>query len=451
MISNFNNDKSEKVYEVCELSSLVERHIKNFLYEEVLVKGEITKISPSSKFLYITISDISNINNTQKREEFVCPVFDYSLAVKLYKELKLGDTVTILGKLNYYKHNSTVNILVSDVFKEADTQSKMLLERQKNIEYLQSKGYLDESRKKPLKKYVDHIGIISSATAAGYDDFCKVMKEKYPCKITLFKALMQGVDSVNSIIKALDEAYKDETIDCIVITRGGGSSTDLDVFNDLSLNLKVCESKVCVISAVGHNIDNTILDLVSDIRAITPTEAATIINPTLIEMQEKLDDKLNSINENMNSIIKEKRANLNEKRIELYKYSPYESKNNQLNNIKNKLNNIFTSNINEYVYLLKQSEYELANKIIMNIESNTNKLDKVKNLLLNFKSNIDTNYQKLLSKEAIIESYNPFTKLKDGYVLVKNKGKFITSSKELNSKDNVELIFNDGNKEAIIK
>lgn len=150
---------------------------------------------------------------------------------------------------------------------------------------LESEGLFSAERKRPIAKIPQKVGIVTSETGAALSDIINVSSRRYPlCEIVIFPALVQGISAASSLISALDKAYQWEDLDTIIIGRGGGSAEDLSCFNDELLARKIASSPIPVVSAVGHEIDFTICDFVSDLRAPTPSAAAEIVFPSADEI-----------------------------------------------------------------------------------------------------------------------------------------------------------------------
>ena len=177
---------------------------------------------------------------------------------------------------------------------------------------LQAEGLFDAQRKKPLPKYPQRVGVITSATGAALQDILDISNRRYPlANIVLFPALVQGATAPKSLIDALDKAYGCSDLDLIIIGRGGGSAEDLSCFNSEDLARKIALSKVPVISAVGHEVDFTICDFVSDLRAPTPSAAAELALPSLMEITDKVNSLYTKIKTSAFAVVQNSNLKLN--------------------------------------------------------------------------------------------------------------------------------------------
>ncbi len=155
---------------------------------------------------------------------------------------------------------------------------------------LQEEGLFAPERKRTLPTFPKKIGIVTSETGAALQDMLQILSRRYPlCNVALFPALVQGITAPQSLCCALETAYKMTDLDLLIIGRGGGSAEDLSAFNDETLARTVARSPIPVISAVGHEVDYTICDFVSDLRAPTPSAAAEIATPDIAELNMRLE------------------------------------------------------------------------------------------------------------------------------------------------------------------
>ncbi len=145
---------------------------------------------------------------------------------------------------------------------------------------LSDEGLFDEEKKRPLPKYLNKLGVISSTQAAGYADFIKILNARWGgIKVQVAHTQVQGMDAPDQIIRALDYFNERGEVEVIAILRGGGSADDLACFNDEKLVRAVASSKIPVITGIGHEVDESLCDLAADVRASTPSNAAEMLTP----------------------------------------------------------------------------------------------------------------------------------------------------------------------------
>lgn len=155
-------------------------------------------------------------------------------------------------------------------------------------EQLYQEGLFDEANKKPLPAYPQKIAVVTSADGAAWHDMQKIFTQKIPAEIVLLPCAVQGAGSESSIVQAIAMAGKRSDIDVLIVSRGGGSKEDLAVFNTEGVTRAVAGSRIPVISAVGHEIDYTLVDLAADVRVPTPTAAANIVLPDKTAVRQQL-------------------------------------------------------------------------------------------------------------------------------------------------------------------
>ncbi len=145
---------------------------------------------------------------------------------------------------------------------------------------LQAEGLFDTARKRPIPRPLHKIGVISSTGAAGYADFCKILNARWGgLEVQTAHVQVQGMDAPDQIIRALKYLNEKAEVDIVAIIRGGGSADDLSVFNDEKLAREIAASRIPVITGIGHEVDESLADLVADVRASTPSNVAEMLTP----------------------------------------------------------------------------------------------------------------------------------------------------------------------------
>ena len=191
-------------------------------------------------------------------------------------------------------------------------------------------GYFDSAHKKPIPRIPNTIGVITSPTGAAIRDIINTISRRFPlCSVILYPAIVQGDDAKNDIVKQIVKANEDNLCDCLIVGRGGGSIEDLWAFNEKIVAYAIYDSKIPIISAVGHEIDFTIADFVADQRAATPTAAAELATPSIDNLKQNVNYYVDALNKNIKYLFNDRKmllANI-DRRIEA---------NNPMNNLKHK-------------------------------------------------------------------------------------------------------------------
>lgn len=270
----------KKSFSVSELTAQLKGLIE-LNYSSVFVKGEISNFTHhSSGHMYFTLKD--------KNSELRAVMFKGSNSSIAFSP-KSGDDVIIQGKLSVYEARGQYQIIAQHM--EPAGIGALYLEFEKLKKRLQNEGLFDKLIKKNIPKYPSTIGIVTSKTGAALRDMLIVFKRRAPqIKILIRSALVQGSDAPKDIVSGIKELSAINNIDLIIIGRGGGSFEDLWPFNDENLAQEISRCRVPIISAVGHETDITISDMVADYRAPTPSAAAEVATNHLVEAVQSIQN-----------------------------------------------------------------------------------------------------------------------------------------------------------------
>lgn len=220
-----------------------------------------------------------------------------------------GMKVIVRGKVSLYERDGTYQLYATDMFQSGVGLQHLAFEKLK--EKLFKEGMFDESHKKELPLYPFTVGVATSATGAALQDIISVTSRRFPCaKLVVAPCGVQGEGAKDSIIKAIKKLDSLAEIETIIIARGGGSKEDMWVFNDEEIARCAYSCKKPTVSAVGHEIDWTILDYVCDKRAATPTAAAEIVFPDINTIQYKLMKYDENISKNVRNTIEQYNSRL---------------------------------------------------------------------------------------------------------------------------------------------
>ena len=259
-----------QIYTVSSLNARIKETIEEELgFEYVWVTGEISnfKGNYTSGHWYFSLKDASS------QISAVC--FKWAnQAIKFIPEN--GTEVICSGLVGVYEKQGVYQLNVRDMEPKGVGAQALALEQLR--EKLLAEGLFNPERKRPLPFLPRRIGIVTSPTGAAIKDILKVLDSRFPnLEIVISPARVQGDEAPGDIISSLKKLYRLPGIDLIILARGGGSKEDLRAFNDEALARAIVKSPVPVVSAVGHEIDITIADLVADVRAATPSNAAELV------------------------------------------------------------------------------------------------------------------------------------------------------------------------------
>ena len=256
-------------YTVSTLSSELDRMVQRH-WPSIEVQGEVSQLStPASGHCYLMIRD--------RQATLSCVVWRSDWQQSGYKP-RVGEKIIAVGRLGIFPGQSRYQLYARAVRAAGEGEwAKKLAAIKARLE---ADGLLDARRKRTLPKVPAVVGVVTSATGAALQDFLKVSRERWPAtRILVAHSKVQGVDAAGAIIQALELLIEDGRSEVIVVTRGGGAREDLAAFDDEYLARWIASCPVPVVSAVGHQVDTTIADLVADVVAPTPSAAAMACLP----------------------------------------------------------------------------------------------------------------------------------------------------------------------------
>ncbi len=287
---------------VTELNKYMKNKIEQdeFL-KNVYIKGEISNFKHNSRgHFYFTLKD--------EHASISATMFSSS-ASKVKFEPADGMKVYVKGNVSVYEPSGTYQINCRSM--EVSGLGDLMVAYEKLKKELEEKGLFNPALKKKLPLFPKKIGVITSPTGAAIRDIINTIKRRYPLtSILLYPAIVQGNDAKTDIARQIKLANKDNICDVLIVGRGGGSIEDLWAFNEKEVAYAIFESKIPIISAVGHEVDFTIADYVADVRAATPTAAAELATPNIDVLKENINFYVNEIDKRIKRIIDEKRRKL---------------------------------------------------------------------------------------------------------------------------------------------
>ena len=279
------------IFSVTEITNTLSRIIEQQpQLQNVWVKGQVSNLSrPASGHIYFTLKDEkSNIRGVLWR----------SSASRLQFLPRDGDEVLVQGGINIYAASSNYQIIVNDIEPIGIGALQRAFEELKLK--LSSEGLFDPRHKKPLPQFPKKIGVITSETGAAIQDIYQQLQKRYPLtELLLHPTLVQGDRAATQIAHAIHAMNTRTDIDVLIVGRGGGSIEDLWAFNEEIVARAIFNSEIPIVSAVGHETDFTISDMVADHRSPTPSAAVEHVVPDRLELLVHLDGVKNRLNELM--------------------------------------------------------------------------------------------------------------------------------------------------------
>ena len=409
---------NQQILTVSELNNQINNLVES-RFSRITVKGEISELNTVHHNMYFSLKDES--------ASLPCAMWSYQGKLVNFTP-KIGDKVLIEGKPSFWIKGGSFKFHVDKISLEGE--GDLWIKFQALKKKLLDEGLFDSSHKKKLPKYPRKIAVITSITGSVIKDILDVISRNSSyLNIMVRNSRMQGEEAVQDLINAIDDVHNANIgIDAIIIARGGGSLEDLWCFNDEKLAYRIYNSSIPIISAIGHETDTSIADLVADKRAGTPSIAAKIVAPSSNECLQNLDYFYNSIND----IIKNK--------IEKYFIL--------LNNI-NQRHGLHKA---KYVLLNHHDKFKRIEKSIT--LSNLKKIISIKNnqlTLLNkninnrFMHMIKENDTKIKYLKNNINLLNPKNIMKRGYSIVYNKkDQVIKDVKNIKDKEKLNIKLHTG-------
>ncbi|MBQ6525120.1 MAG: exodeoxyribonuclease VII large subunit [Clostridia bacterium] len=397
---------------------------QDYRLRNILVTGEISNFTEArSGHLYMTLKD--------DKSALKAVMFRGS-AVRLKFRPENGMKVIAFGSVSVYEAGGQYQMYLSDL--QPDGLGSLNLAFEQLKEKLANEGLFDPARKKPLPVYPKRIGVVTSPTAAAFQDICNVLRRRWPmAEVVLSPTLVQGVDApaqIASALQLLDRAG----VDVIIAARGGGSMEDLWAFNDEAVARTVAACDTPVVSGVGHETDFTIIDFVSDLRAPTPSAAAELCTPDWFEES----DRVLAFGNHMRSLLQ-----------------------NRLNGERTRLQNLETSNVlrsfdslmNEKRLKIDQLTERMGRYVAEQTRREGMRLDRAAIRLDHAMTDrVNAERSRLSKAAAKMEAFDPFAVLARGYSIAEtDEGKLVKTVGDVQKNDKLTVRVSDGTIHAVVE
>ncbi len=389
---------------------------------EFSVQGEIVSMKiTANRAVFIDLKD--------KKENAILKISNFAPWVEGLNSVQEGMDVIVSGALEVYSPYGTMTLKARKVEPVGEGSLKIASEKLKLL--LNSEGLFAPERKRPLPQFVTRIALITAKDSAAFADFTKIIAENGAAiSIDFYPVLVQGASSSNEISAALHNVGK-QGYDVVCLIRGGGSLEDLQSFNSELVARAIFASATPLICGVGHEVDTTIADMVADVRASTPSQAAYYLVSQNNSFLQGINTQLQNQQDSLRGLLPAQDMIGRLQRILLENISQHYSSSTVVDS---KVNNLNLAVHKLYKYL---SDYGASLKSPELIQQNI--LAKVK-----------LSQAQVGEKINLIGAYNPGNVLKRGYTLIKKQQKYISSVEALNIGDKLEIIFKDGSVESAI-
>ncbi len=269
--------KPDTVFSVSDASALLKGVVET-AFPRIKIRGELSQITrATSGHMYMTIKDSGA-----------------AISVIIWRgtpvsfKLEDGMEAIVTGRFTTYPARSNYQIIVSEIeMAGAGAILKMLEDRKRK---LAAEGLFDASRKKPLPRLPQTIGVVTSPTGAAFQDIQNRLRERFPVRVILYPATVQGATAAAEVAAGIEYFNRAKNVDVIIVARGGGSLEDLLPFSEEIVVRAAAASQIPLISGVGHEPDWMLIDFAADVRAPTPTGAAETVVPTKLSLFQELDN-----------------------------------------------------------------------------------------------------------------------------------------------------------------
>ncbi|MGL4451500.1 MAG: exodeoxyribonuclease VII large subunit [Sarcina sp.] len=393
-----------KTLTVTEVSNYLKRIVDNdFIMNNLSVKGEVSNLKfHSSGHIYFSLKDgESKIN---------CVMFK-SDAVNLNFLMENGIEVSIKARLSVYIKEGSYQLYCREISNLGIGELFEKFEKMKKE--LEREGIFEEVYKRKIPKYPKRIGVITSPTGAAVRDIIQVIRRRNKLvDIIIYPAKVQGIAAEETLIDAIQYFNRKNDVDTIIIGRGGGSIEELWAFNDKELAYEIFNSKIPVISAVGHETDFTICDFVSDLRAPTPSAAAEMSVPVIDDEKRKINGFESILKRDMVRIIERENISLS--------------------------------------HMQKILESNQSSKIVKKEKQNLDFIGESLNKLMLAKIEVEKN--KISTCNKLLASVNPLNVLDRGFSIVSDEnGRVLNKINDLTKNEQINIKMSDGEAKGLFE
>ena len=433
-----------KIYSVSQLNKRAKQLLETS-FSLIWLEGEISNLSkPNSGHWYFTLKD--------EQAQIRCAMFK-ARNNRIAWPIKDGQKVIARAKVSLFEGRGEYQLIIEHLEEVGIGALQRAYEMLK--QQLASEGLFDASHKKALPTHPKHIGLITSPTGAAVNDLLKVLKRRWPiAEVIILPVAVQGTGAANAIASTISLANKSKNLEAIIVGRGGGSLEDLQAFNSEDVARAIFNSRLPVISAVGHETDTCISDFVADYRAPTPSAAAEVLTPDHKILHKDFQQKITQLHRQLLNQLDSRHQQLDFTRAQL------KHPGDQLKLYKIRLESLQQRQDRslEHNILEKKQRFSAA-QLRLNHRSpeQTLKIQKqsIRHLASRLTSALEQLHtiktQQLHESAHLLNSLSPLATLSRGYSLtLDTKGKPLSSSRNVNKGDTIRIQLHDGALDADI-
>ncbi|WWO96215.1 MAG: exodeoxyribonuclease VII large subunit [Candidatus Dasytiphilus stammeri] len=427
------------VFTVTNFNKKIQQLLKDQI-GPIWLTAEVSNFShPSSGHWYFTLKDHAS--------QIRCVIFrSYNRTMSFCP--RNGQQILIHATITIYESRGDLQLIAESIHQIGDGVLHQQYEQLRTI--LSSEGLFAQHFKKSLPRPAHQVGLITSITGAALYDILRILKRRDPLlPVVIYPAIVQGDSAPSSVIAAIEVANIRKECDVLILGRGGGSLEDLWCFNDEKIARAIFSSRIPIVSAIGHETDITIADLVSDLRAPTPSAAAEIVSRNNIELLRQIHVHKKGLEISIQHCLEKQQSRFTDLNYHLQRYHPqvyFLRQGTYLNKIFHKIYDLIFKRINLSFNRQKYTENRLFSshlQTIINIakyklQQLQYKLTKIMNGILS------SNRHKILSLVSQLEVLSPRNTLTRGYSMTMSDNILITNIAQLKNKDTIKVIFVDG-------
>ncbi|MFF5995441.1 exodeoxyribonuclease VII large subunit [Lysinibacillus sp. KU-BSD001] len=413
---------------------------------EVYVKGELSNVKiHTSGHIYFTLKDDgARINATMFRNQ----------AAKLAFRPEEGMQVFIRGDVNVYEVGGTYQLYAHTM--EPDGVGGLFVAFNQLKERLQKEGLFNPNFKQPIPLYPKTVGVLTATTGAAIRDICTTIGRRYPqAEVCIYPTLVQGANAAANIAKNIILANEQAMCDVLIVGRGGGSIEDLWAFNEEVVARAIFESRIPIISAVGHETDTTIADFVADLRAPTPTAAAELAVPNQQELYQRVLKNQSQLHQMMTARLTFERSRLT-KLQNAYPlamperlYRPFTEKLIQMDTQLQHATSLYMMKQRNALERLQASLQMQSPK--QTLDYTKRQLDQITQQLTRAAyTNVEQRKHQFSSVIRTLEALNPLAIMHKGFNVSYKDGKVVKSIDQLAKDDTIQIALHDGTAQAKI-
>ena len=275
--------KPDMIFSVSDAATLLKKVVET-AFPEIRIRGELSQITrATSGHMYMTIKDENAAINAIVWR-----------GTPVGFKLEEGTEVLVTGRFTTYPARSNYQIIINSIELAGVGAILKMLEMRK--QKLAAEGLFDQSRKKPLPRFPQTIGIVTSPTGAAFQDIQNRLRERFPVCVLLYPATVQGATAATEVAAGIEYFNAKNNVEVIIVARGGGALEDLLPFSEEIVVRAAAASHIPLISGVGHEPDWMLIDFAADVRAPTPTGAAEMVVPTKLSLVQELDNLSHRLN-----------------------------------------------------------------------------------------------------------------------------------------------------------